>query len=214
MNDEIVSVTNLAGTGFLSGATIKLRKSGYNDIPGSVTSVVSSTKITGSFDLNGRTPGSYEVCVENGAADSVCGLEFTVYSSDESINGSIYIESNPSAASAFVRSDYKGKTPLTVYNLSPGTYTLRVQKSGYDDWTDRIEVTSGNRTYVYARLILSESGTTAVTTATTVTRQTTRISTVKVPTPWPTASPAPESSLDVLAVIGAAGLTLVMLRKQ
>ena len=215
-NNEIVSITNLAGTGFLSGATIKLRKSGYNDIPGSVTSVVSSTKILGSIDLNGRTPGSYEVCVENGATDSVCGLEFTVYSSDESINGSIYIESNPSAASAFLSSDYQGKTPLTVYNISPGTYTVRVQKSGYDDWTDRVTVTSGNRTYVYSRLFLAGSGTTAVTTVrtTTVTRQTTRISTIKVPTPWPTASPTPESPINVLAVVGAVGLALVALRKQ
>jgi len=91
MNNGIVTVTNLAGTGFLSNATIKLKKTGYNDIPGSVNSVVSSSKITGTFDLDGRTPGSYEVCVENSSTNSVCGLVFTVYSSDTPINGSIYI---------------------------------------------------------------------------------------------------------------------------
>ncbi len=216
MNNDIVTITNLAGTGFLSGATIKLQKSGYNDIPSSVSSVVSSTKITGTFDLDGRTPGSYEVCVENGATDSVCGLVFTVYSSDAPINGSIYVESNPSVASAFVSSDYKGKTPLTVYNLTPGTYTVLVQKSGYQDWSDRITVTAGNRTYIYSRLTQAESDTTAVTTVrtTTVTRTTTRISTIKVPTPWPTASPTPESPINVLAIIGAVCLALVALRKQ
>ncbi len=112
MNDETVTITNLAGTGFLSGATIKLQKTGYNDIPGTVSSVVSSTKITGSFDLDGRTPGSYEVCVENVATNSICGLVFTVYSSDSPVNGTIYIESSPSVASAYVSSDYKGRTPL------------------------------------------------------------------------------------------------------
>jgi hypothetical protein len=214
MNDEIVSITNLAGTGFLSGATIKLQKTGYNDIPGTVTSVVSLTKITGSFDLSGRTPGSYEVCVENDATDSICGLVFTVYSSDTPVNGSFYIESNPSVASAYVSSDYKGRTPLTVYNVTPGTYTVLVQKPGYHDWSDRVTVTAGNRTYVYSRL--TSSDTTAVTTVqtTTATRTTTRISTIKVPTPWPTASPTPESSINVLAVVGAVCLALVVLRKQ
>ncbi len=210
MNDEIVSITNLAGTGFLSGATIKLQKTGYNDIPGTVTSVVSSTKITGSFDLSGRTPGSYEVCVENDATDSICGLVFTVYSSDTPVNGSFYIESNPSFALAYVSSDYKGRTPLTVYNITPGTYTVLVQKPGYHDWSDRVTVTAGNRTYVYSRL--TSSDTTAVTTiqTTTATRTTTRISTIKIPTPWPTASPTPESSINVLAVVGAVCLALVV----
>jgi len=216
MNNEIVTITNLAGTGFLSGVAIKLKKTGYNDIPGSVNSVVSSSKITGTFDLDGRTPGSYEVCVENSSTNSVCGLVFTVYSSDTPINGSIYIESNPSVASAYVSSDYKGKTPLSVYNVSPGTYTVIVQKSGYQDWSDRITVTAGNRTNVYSRLNAAESDTTAVTTVrtTTLTSTTTRKSTAKVPTPWPNSSPTPESSTNILAIIGAVCLGLVVLRKK
>jgi hypothetical protein len=216
MNNKIVTITNLAGTGFLSGATIKLKKTGYNDIPGSVNSVVSSSKITGTFDLDGRTPGSYEVCVENGATSIVCGLVFTVYSSDTPINGSIYIESNPSVASAYVSSDYKGKTPLYVYNVTPGTYTVLVQKSGYQDWSDRITVAAGNQTNVYSQLNAAESDTTAVTTVrtTTLTSTTTRKSTAKVPTPWPSTSPTPESSMNILAIIGAVCLGLVVLRKK
>jgi hypothetical protein len=216
MNNEIVTITNLAGTGFLSGPTMKLKKTGYNDIPGTVNSVVSSSKITGTFDLNGRTPGSYEVCVENGSTSIVCGLVFTVYSSDTPINGSIYIESNPSVASAYVSSDYKGKTPLYVYNVTPGTYTVIVQKSGYQDWSDRITVTAGNRTNVYSQLNTAESDTTVVTTVltTTLTSTTTRKSSAKVPTPWPSTSPTPESSMNILAIIGAVCLALVVLRKK
>lgn len=215
VNNEIVTITGLAGTGFLSGSAIRLQKSGYNDIPGTVTSVVSHTKITGTFDLTGRTPGSYVVCVENSATDSVCGLVFTVYSSDASFNGTIAVESHPSAASVFVGSDYKGKTPLTVYNLTPGKYTVLVQKAGYDDWSDRITVTAGNRSYVYARLIADEPALTTVTTARTITMQRTApvISTVKVPTSWPSAPSTPESSLNILAIIGAISLGILVLRK-
>jgi hypothetical protein len=216
MNNKIVTITNLAGTGFLSGATIKLKKTGYNDIPGSVNTVISSSKITGTFDLDGRTPGSYEVCVESGSTNSVCGLVFTVYSSNTSINGSIFIESNPSVASAYVSSDYKGKTPLSVYNVTPGTYTVIVQKSGYQDWSDRITVTAGNRTNVYSRLNVAESDTTTVTTirTTTLTSTMTRKSTAKVPTPWPSPSQTPESSMNILAIIGTVFLGLVVLRKK
>jgi hypothetical protein len=216
INDDIVTITNLAGTGFLSGATMKLQKTGYNDIPGTVTSVVSSTKITGTFDLDGRTPGTYEVCVQNGATNSVCGLAFTVYSSDTPLNGTIYVESNPSAASAYIRSEYKGKTPLTIYNITPGTYTVLVQKSGYQDWSDRVTVTAGNRTYVYARLTVAGSDTTAVTTArtTVTTSTTTRKSTMTVPTPWPSATPSPAAGLDTGVILGAAATALVLIRKQ
>ena len=215
MNNDIVTITNLAGNGFLSGTTIKLKKAGYNDIPGSVTSVISSLKITGTFNLNGRTPGTYEVCVENSATNSVCGLVFTVYSSDTPLNGSIYIESNPSVASVYVNSDYKGKTPLYVYNVTPGTYPVIVQKSGYQDWSDRITVTAGNRTTVYSRLNVAESDATTATTVrtTTVTSTITRKSTVKVPTPWPSATPTPKSTMDILAIIVVVCFGFVVLRK-
>jgi hypothetical protein len=212
MNNSIVTITNLAGTGFLSGATIKLKKTGYNDIPGSVTSVVSSIKITGTFDLHGRTLGSYEVCVENGAMNSVCGLVFTVYSSDTPINGSIYIESYPSVALVYVSSDYKGKTPLTVYNVTPGTYTLLLQKSGYLDWSGLITVTAGNRTYVTPRLPPEVKETTAIITV--PTKTTTETSTIKVPTVWPSATTTPASPVSILAILGAVGVGLIVLRKR
>jgi hypothetical protein len=89
-----------------------------------------------------------------------------------------------------------------------------VQKSGYDDWSDRVVVTAGNRTYVYSRLISSATTTVTTIPTTTVKPSTTKTSTIKVPTPWPTASPTPESSINVLGIIGAVCLALVVLRKQ
>ncbi|PJB63237.1 MAG: hypothetical protein CO095_16915, partial [Armatimonadetes bacterium CG_4_9_14_3_um_filter_58_7] len=62
---EIVNVTDLAGTGFKSGATVKLRNSGQSDIAATSVSVVSATKITCTLNLNGKTPGQWDVVVTN-----------------------------------------------------------------------------------------------------------------------------------------------------
>ena len=65
-----VNITNLAGTGFLSGATVKLMKSGSPDINGTSVSVVSSTQITCSFNLAGAAAGQWNVVVTNPDAQS------------------------------------------------------------------------------------------------------------------------------------------------
>ena len=131
-------------------------------------------------------------------------------------NGSIKVESNPSNAAVFLNTEYQGKTPLTLYNITHGTYRVLVQKIGYQDWSERISVTSGSRTDVYATLQAEATDTTIVTTiptATTVKTTISKTSTAKVPTPWPSGTPTPSSSMSVLAIIGAVGLGLVVLRK-
>ncbi len=60
-----VSITNLAGTGFLAGATVKLTKSGSTDINASSVTVVSPTQITCSFNLAGAATGQWNVVVTN-----------------------------------------------------------------------------------------------------------------------------------------------------
>ncbi len=64
-NNGIVSITNLAGTGFVSGATVKLTKTGETDIVGTSVSVKSATQITCSFDLAGKALGLWNVVVTN-----------------------------------------------------------------------------------------------------------------------------------------------------
>ena len=64
-NDETVNITDLAGTGFQTGATVKLAKAGEPDIDGTSVTVVSSTKITCTFDLTGVTIGEWDVVVTN-----------------------------------------------------------------------------------------------------------------------------------------------------
>ena len=60
-----VSITNLAGTKFQTGATVKLTKSGKPDINGTSVNVVSETQITCQFDLAGAAIGAWSVVVTN-----------------------------------------------------------------------------------------------------------------------------------------------------
>ncbi len=64
-NTGTVSITNLAGTNFQNGATVRLIRAGESEILGSGVSVVSSTKITCTFDLTGKTAGTWDVVVTN-----------------------------------------------------------------------------------------------------------------------------------------------------
>ena len=65
LNNSPVSITNLAGTGFLAGATVKLTRTGETDISGTTVSVVSPTQITCTFDLTGKVVGAWNVVVTN-----------------------------------------------------------------------------------------------------------------------------------------------------
>jgi hypothetical protein len=209
-----VSITDLAGTNFAGTPTIYLKRSGYNNVPGVVSSIT-STKIVGSFDLSQRTPGSYQVCVVNSGMDAVCGLTFAITSAD-TLNGSISFGSSPAGASVYLNASNIGSTPFSIYDQVPGSYFIRMQKSGYLDYTTQVVVTPGNTTQVYAYLTPTTTYATTVpaTMITTIaTTQTTRKSTTKVPTPWPTATPT-QSPIGPAVVLGAIALGFVILRKD
>ncbi|MGE5531973.1 MAG: beta strand repeat-containing protein, partial [Bacteroidota bacterium] len=64
-NDSSVSITNLAGTGFLTGATVKLQKSNQTSITAEDIIVQSATQITCTLDLTGAATGPWDVVVTN-----------------------------------------------------------------------------------------------------------------------------------------------------
>ncbi len=64
-NESVVSVTDLAGTGFIDGATVSLKKLGQADIAATNVMVVSDTSITCDFDLTGTATGTWDVVVTN-----------------------------------------------------------------------------------------------------------------------------------------------------
>jgi len=213
--NSTVSISSLSGTGFVVTPQIILRRSLYNDLYGSVTSAT-TTNIVGTFNLTNRVPGTYQVCVINSGTDAVCGLSFTVTAIASTANGSINVKSTPSISKVYLDSVFKDYTPITLYNVTPGTHTVMVRSAGYKDYSENVIVTPGNISYVTASLVLTPEETTVTTTApkTTVTTvKTTVKSTAKAPTPWPSATATPASPVSTLAILGAVGVGLIVLRK-
>jgi len=65
VNTGLVNITNLSGANFASGAAVKLVKSGESDLVATNVTVVSSAKITCTFDLTGAAVGAWAVVVTN-----------------------------------------------------------------------------------------------------------------------------------------------------
>ena len=55
----------ITGTNFVTGATVRLNRTGYADIPGTSVNVNSATQITCSFSLLGAQPGLWNLSVTN-----------------------------------------------------------------------------------------------------------------------------------------------------
>ncbi len=64
-NTGTVNITNLAGSYFQSGATVKITKSGQADRAATNVVVISSSQITCQFNLSGATAGPWNLVVTN-----------------------------------------------------------------------------------------------------------------------------------------------------
>ncbi|NAT10068.1 hypothetical protein C4E22_00680 [ANME-1 cluster archaeon AG-394-G06] len=72
------------------------------------------------------------------------------------ISGSASVTSTPSGAAIYVETYlgdvYIGDTPHTDTAVSPGNYTIKLTLAGYQNWTEEIQVTSGETAYIDAIL--------------------------------------------------------------
>lgn len=66
--------------------------------------------------------------------------------------GSIRVESNPTGGKCYLDGNYKGKTPLTIPDVPPGSHTIKITKSGYVKWTKTVTVYSNEIRSVSAKL--------------------------------------------------------------
>lgn len=48
--------------------------------------------------------------------------------------GALVIESSPGLAQVYIGEEYKGDTPVNVYNLPVGNYEITIRKEGYADF--------------------------------------------------------------------------------
>lgn len=212
-----VKITSLAGTNFASGAGIRLRSSSSKDIAGSVTSVTNGTKIVGSFNLDRKAPGYYQVCVYNDESTYTCGLTFTIEAPGETLtSGSVFFDTNPTGATVILNGTRVGTSVFTYHNATPGTYKVLIQKSGYADSTGSVTVKEGTRVRYYAQLTPLGAGAPAATAIPVKTATTIRKSTMSIPTTWPGTTPTTASPVDPALVIGAAalGIGLVVIRRR
>ncbi len=214
-----IGITSLEGTNFASDATMLLRRSSYDDITGSVSSVnTAGTVIAGSFNLNNQEPGNYDVCVYNDAKTYSCDLTFRITNPNAGTSSSVFFDTNPTGAVIFLNKTRVGMSVFTYYNATPGTYDVLIQKSGYKDYTGTLTVIDGRRTTFSASLVPVGADASAAPVATPERTATTiRKSTLKVPTTWAdTPATTAESTVDPLIPIGAAGLGigLVALRRR
>jgi hypothetical protein len=214
-NDDSVGV-ELVGSGLSDVSELYLYKKSYDNLSASVDSI-SSTLVTGTFDLTDMTETSYKVCVMDSFGTRKCDLSFEVTSD---ALGSIDITSSPLGASIYVDSDYVGTTPDTVEDLAAGSHKVSLVKAGYADWEKLVKVTKGTTSVVEASLDSTTIATTVPTqtpvpTTEPVTARPTTVHTVTVPTPWPTATATTTqaSPLGIPAIIGAAGLAIVVVGK-
>lgn len=60
--------------------------------------------------------------------------------------GSLQVHSVPEGAEVFLNGRVVGRTPMTVNNQTPGTYSLRVIANGYQDYQQDIKITAGTNT--------------------------------------------------------------------
>jgi hypothetical protein len=75
--------------------------------------------------------------------------------------GGMDLQSVPDGAVLTVNGDYRGKTPLQISGLSPGTYTVTFSRSGYLGLSTQVQVGQGQVAEVTATL-RPETGTLAV----------------------------------------------------
>lgn len=119
----------------------------------------------GTANIGGRLDdGTYTIWVVNGPNDrsklseaDYSTISVTLGKPSISIDtpvlpGSIDLRSVPDGASIMMGDQYKGKTPLTIADLSPGTYEVVFSQFGYQKFSTRVPVESGRISEVTAML--------------------------------------------------------------
>jgi hypothetical protein len=66
--------------------------------------------------------------------------------------GSISVSSAPSGADIYLDGAYKGTTPATISDVTPGSHALKLEKYGYEEWLTSVQVTSGVTKSITAHL--------------------------------------------------------------
>lgn len=161
---------------------------------------VGQTRSSGPLVFTKVTPGTHTLLVSKAGYQDYTGTGTVVAGQDYNLNiplspnpqtpttGSISASSSPSDAEMYLDNIFKGLTPITLDSITPGTHTVLIKLSGYQDYSSQVQVTAGQTTQISATLIQAAT-----------------------PTPTPTVS-GPAFPLVVLGALAA--LVLLAGRKR
>ncbi|MEK6983850.1 MAG: PEGA domain-containing protein [Nanoarchaeota archaeon] len=66
--------------------------------------------------------------------------------------GALFVESSPNSAQVFLGEEFKGNTPLNLYNLPVGQYEVTFKKEGYADFKKKVAIKVGKTEEIDATL--------------------------------------------------------------
>ena len=66
--------------------------------------------------------------------------------------GSILVESSPGLAEVYIGEEYRGDTPVSLYNLPVGEYEITIRKEGYADFKKTTRIKAGRTEEINADL--------------------------------------------------------------
>ncbi|MFH1367663.1 MAG: PQQ-binding-like beta-propeller repeat protein [Elusimicrobiota bacterium] len=133
LNTEQVSITDLAGAGFVSGSTVKLKQTGEVDINATDVIIVNQSKITCAFNLIDMTTGYWDVMVSTGGDGSVSAVltdgflitalplfsTITVTNIDKTLNTTVSFKSSHGEVKVYVPAGtFRDDVVLTVCEAS------------------------------------------------------------------------------------------------
>jgi PKD repeat protein len=125
-NNEVIGITNLAGSGFRPNATVVLTKAGEADIPTINGPIVNPDKILCFFNLTGRKGGAWNVVVTNDDGQfSSLDNGFTIFYPQPPVVTGITPSSGQNTGPVSI-------TDLTGNGFQPGA-TIALKKSGQPD---------------------------------------------------------------------------------
>ncbi|MDD1669896.1 MAG: PEGA domain-containing protein [Methanomicrobiales archaeon] len=149
--EPIVVYGWLTVTSSPSGATIYLNGNYRGVTPNTITDLQPGT-YTVRAELQGYNPQQVTTSV-------VAGQETTQHFSLQKIvqTGSITFLSTPSGAYIYLDGVYRGRTPLTVTDVSAGTHGITLEATGYYDWKTTTTVGEGSSQTISATLTPTSS---------------------------------------------------------
>ena len=144
----------LSGTDTSGGTIVRLQMEGPSTPPGTSIADVPVQAGTWSYSWDTSTlpaAGSYTVWAFDQSfhfANTTINLMAVV----TPIYGKISVTSSPSGAEVYLDGVPKGTTPMTITSVTPGTHTIDLTRTGYQDYQATVTVVAGQIATVTATL--------------------------------------------------------------